>query len=31
MMTTVLYVGFGLLTLAIALGLVRLARGPDGD
>jgi multisubunit Na+/H+ antiporter MnhF subunit len=28
MMTTVLYVAFGLLTLAIGCGLVRLARGP---
>jgi multisubunit Na+/H+ antiporter MnhF subunit len=28
MMTTVLHVAFGLLTLAIVCGLVRLARGP---
>ena len=28
MMTTVLYAAFGLLTLAIVCGLVRLARGP---
>lgn len=28
MMTAVLYVAFGLLTLAIGCGLVRLARGP---
>lgn len=28
MMTTILYVAFCVLTLAIALGMVRLARGP---